>query len=155
MVNKADWLSYVIKIVKLCLVVWGWKIVSRFFPFREGLVKQCFLNFFRKWRMVGQVTIDDISRRREADFAENVDATGESSVCSLLHRNNIRYPSEETFGHSMEGNHRPDQLFGLVIRRLWKQVVSMNKKLSPIYFGSHLGQGAAGVWKEANRISAY
>ncbi|GBN31047.1 hypothetical protein AVEN_85045-1 [Araneus ventricosus] len=79
-------------------------------------------------------TVIQISRMPEqlsdADFAKNVNATGESSVCSLLHRNNIRYPSEETFGHSMEGNHRPDQLFGLVIHHLWKQVVfSMNKRM--------------------------
>ncbi|GBN51523.1 hypothetical protein AVEN_90442-1 [Araneus ventricosus] len=48
----------------------------------------------------------------DADLMKNVDATGESSVCSLFHRRKVRYSGATgAFGHSVEGNHRPDRIF--------------------------------------------
>ncbi|GBN18894.1 hypothetical protein AVEN_239583-1 [Araneus ventricosus] len=64
----------------------------------------------------------------DADLMKNVDATGESSVCSLVHRDKVRCPSAtELWDTVWKGNHRPDQLFGLGTRHSWKQISVRHK----------------------------
>ncbi|GBL74457.1 hypothetical protein AVEN_235403-1 [Araneus ventricosus] len=58
---------------------------------------------------------EDIFLILDADLAKNVDATGESSVCNLVHRDKVRCPSAtELWEKVWKGTTVPTNYSGLV-----------------------------------------
>ncbi|GBN34911.1 hypothetical protein AVEN_134839-1 [Araneus ventricosus] len=64
---------------------------------------------FKKRKKYDGFSTDSVTLAGDTDLTKNVDATGERSECSLIHRDKVRYPSATLVS---ETDWRPTPVYG-------------------------------------------